>query len=213
MRSGGYANGRARRRAIVRIAAEHFAVSGFAGATVRDIAQAVGISRAGLMRHFESKEALLQAVLEDRDARDREFFTPYARVRGGVGILRGMIDLAENNERSPGMIDLFTRLSVEASDPAHPAHAYFRGRYAGIRRGTASALRAAARAGYLRPDVDPDEAAVRLTAVMDGLQTQWGFEPTVAMAPHVRTAITDLLTAEGVDALERVGSTPGRSEA
>ncbi len=170
------------------------------------------MSRAGLLRHFESKEALLQAVLEDRDARDREFFTPYARVRGGVGILRGMIDLAENNERSPGMIDLFARLSIEASHPAHPAHAYFRGRYAGIRRGTAGALRAAARAGYLRSSVDPDEAAVRLTAVMDGLQTQWGLEPAVAMAPHVRTAITDLLNAEGVDALERAGVASGHDE-
>lgn len=201
--AGGYANGRARRRAIVQAAAEHFAVSGFNGATVRDIAAAVGISRAGLMRHFESKEALLQQVLEDRDERDREHFTPYARVPGGIGILRGMIDLAERNERTPGMINLFIRLSVEAFAPEHPAHGYFRKRYADIRDGTARTLRSAAAKGYLRPGVDPEGAAVRLTAVMDGLQTQWVLDPDIAMSSQVRAAITELLTAEGIEALAR----------
>ncbi|MBC3194875.1 TetR/AcrR family transcriptional regulator [Pseudonocardia sp. C8] len=212
-RPDGYANGRARRRAIVRAAAEHFAVSGFIGATMRDIAQAVGISRAGLARHFATKEALLQAVLEERDASDRCHFVRYAGISGGVGVLRGMIDLAQQNERRPGVIDLFARVSTEAVDPAHPAHEYFRRRYETIRSGTARVLRAASDAGYLRPSLDPDDEAVLLTAVMDGVQVQWMLDRHLPMHDLVRTAIEKLLTPEGLRALRGVESAPLRAAA
>ena len=207
-RAGGYANGRATRRAIITAAAEHFVVRGFEAATVRDIAAAVGISRAGLLRHFPGKEALLQAVLEDRDVRDYEHFRPYARIHGGIGVLRGIIDLSERNEGAPGMVDLFVRLSTEACHPQHPAHGYFRERYAAIRRRTEQSLRSAATAGYLRDDVDPEDAAARLTALMDGLQVQWVLDPDQKMHTRVQKAIEELLTEAGKDALARATPAP-----
>ncbi|MFF9507424.1 TetR/AcrR family transcriptional regulator [Streptomyces sp. NPDC014724] len=194
---GGYAKGRARRAAIIHTAAEYFAQHGFAPVTIVDLAVACGISRAGLLRYFPDKESLLQAVLEDRDRLDRDRFQPYTQIPGGLGILRGMVDLAGHNELSPGLIALFVRLSAEASDPDHPAHPYFAGRYDRIRRGTAHALRKARDAGHVRHDVDPDDAAVRLTAQMDGLQAQWLFHRDIDMAHHVRRAILDLLTEQG----------------
>jgi len=198
---GGYAKGRARREAIVRVASEHFAERGFNGATILDIAATCGISRAGLLHYFPDKETLLAAVLEERDREDQARFEPYVRARGGIGILRGMIDLADHNRLTPGLIDLFVRLSTEATDPAHPAHSYFLERYARIRSGTAWALRAADRAGYLRAEVDPDDAALRLTALMDGLQSQWLLDPSIDMSRHVRAAIGQLLTDAGEAAL------------
>lgn len=102
------------------------------------------------------------------------------------------------------MINLFTRLSTEAADPEHPAHPYFRERYASIRKGTARVLEAAAAMGYLRPDADPMDVAIQLTALMDGLQTQWGLEPGLGMHHHLRRAILGWLTPEGVNALMRV---------
>ncbi|MBD0708164.1 MULTISPECIES: TetR/AcrR family transcriptional regulator [unclassified Streptomyces] len=200
--SGGYAKGRARRAAIIQTAADHFARRGFQAVTVLDLAAACDISRAGLLRYFPDKDALLQAVLEDRDRADRDRFQPYVRLGGGLGVLRGMVDLAGHNELSPGLIELFVRLSGEASDPAHPAHAYFADRYARIRGGTAHALRTAREAGHLREDVDPGEAAVRLTALMDGLQSQWLFDRSVDMARHVRTSVLALLTEPGAAAFD-----------
>ncbi|MFF2351444.1 TetR/AcrR family transcriptional regulator [Kitasatospora sp. NPDC058115] len=200
--SGGYAKGRARRAAIIQTAAEHFAQRGFRAVTILDLAAACDISRAGLLRYFPDKDALLQAVLEDRDRLDRERFRPYTRLGGGLGVLRGMVDLAGHNELVPGLIELFVRLSGEASDPEHPAHAYFADRYERIRRGTAQALRAAREAGHLRGDVDPEEAAVRLTALMDGLQAQWLFDRSVDMARHVRAAVLALLDEPGAAAFD-----------
>jgi hypothetical protein len=114
-----------------------------------------------------------------------------------------MIDLAEHNKRTPGMINLFLRLSVEASAPNTRRTATSGRGYADIRDGTARTLRSAAAKGYLRPGVDPEGAAIRLTAVMDGLQTQWVLDPDIAMSSQVRAAITELLTAEGIEALAR----------
>lgn len=196
----GYAKGRARRAEIIHTAARQFAEKGFDSATILDIAAACGISRAGLLHYFPGKESLLAAVLEDRDREDRLRFRPYARIRGGLGVLRGMVDLAEHNRLVPGLIELFVKLTAEASAPDHPAHAYFVERYDRIHRGTAQALRRAAEAGHLRQDVDHEDAAIRLTSLMDGLQAQWLLNKRIDMARHVQAAILDLLTPSGAEA-------------
>lgn len=200
---GSYAKGRARRQEIVRAATRHFGDRGFTGATILDIANACGITRAGLLHYFADKEALLEAVLEDRDAADRERFRPYARMRGGIGVLRGMVDLAEHNRVAPGLIELFVSLSAEARHPSHPAHEYLIERYERIRNGTAGAVQSAIDHGYVRQDVNATDAAMRLTALMDGLQSQWLLDNTIDMAHHIRAQILDLLTPAGVDAFNR----------
>jgi AcrR family transcriptional regulator len=198
----GYAKGRARRQEIITTATQQFAEKGFGAATILEIAAACGISRAGLLHYFDDKEALLAAVLEDRDAEDRRRFQPYLTAPSGLGVLIGMVDLAEHNRLIPGLIELFVRLSTEASSPAHPAHAYFLERYRRIRSGTARALRSAGEAGYLRDGVDPDDAAVRLTALMDGLQSQWLMDHALDMAAHVSAEIRGLLSDAGAAAFD-----------
>jgi AcrR family transcriptional regulator len=193
----GYAKGRARRDAIIRTASEQFAEKGFLSATILEIAAACGISRAGLLHYFPDKESLLETVLEARDDEDRARFAPYVGTAGALGVLRGMVDLADHNRLVPGLIELFVRLSAEASAPGHPAHGYFLERYERIRRGTEQALRGAMRAGHVRDGVDPAAASVRLTALMDGLQAQWLLDRRIDMAEHIGTEIRDLLTPEG----------------
>ncbi|TPX03719.1 TetR/AcrR family transcriptional regulator [Schumannella luteola] len=204
----GYAKGRARRDAIIHTASAHFAERGFLSATILEIAAACGISRAGLLHHFPDKEALLEAVLEARDVEDQERFAPYTRGSGAIGVLRGMVDLADHNRLVPGLIELFVRLSAEASAPDHPAHDYVVARYERIRSGTARALRGAVRAGHLRPDLDPDDAALRLTALMDGLQAQWLFDRRIDMAAEVRRTLAEWMTPEGLRAFDAVEVAP-----
>lgn len=204
LRGRGYANGRARREEIIRVASTHFAERGFLSATILEIAAVCGISRAGLLHHFPDKEALLEAVLEARDIEDRERFRPYARGFGGMGVLRGMVDLADHNRLVPGLIELFVRLSSEASAADHPAHEYFRRRYERIRAGTGQALALAVEAGQLRPDLDPHDAALRLTATMDGLQTEWLFDRSIDMACAIRAMLREWMTPEGEAAFEAI---------
>ena len=53
------------RRAILDTAATMFAEKGFVGTNLRDIADALGMSRPGLYYHFPSKENLLEAIVEE----------------------------------------------------------------------------------------------------------------------------------------------------
>ena len=53
------------RRAMLEIAAQMFADKGYLGTNLRDIADALGMSRPGLYYHFPNKEKLLEAIIEE----------------------------------------------------------------------------------------------------------------------------------------------------
>ena len=166
----GYAKGRAKRREILDQAMALFGEAGYRGASLREIAARCGLSHAGLLHHFPTKQALLLAVLEHRDEVDG------ARLAGGgtgLALLRGMVDLASLNATRPGIVELFTVLSAEATAVHHPAHAYFVRRYETTVRTAELAYEQARADGVLRPGVEPAAAARQFVALMDGLQIQW----------------------------------------
>lgn len=66
----------ARRQQILRIATELFARHGFRGTTLRRLANQAGISEATIYQHFPSKEALYDAILEQRMDNSRHLFFP-----------------------------------------------------------------------------------------------------------------------------------------
>lgn len=169
-----YAKGRAKRQQIIETAMVVFGESGYNKSSMVEIAERCSLSRAGLSHHFSSKESLLEAVLAWRDRLDRDRFRANGSAgRDGVGILRGMVDLARHNATVPGLISLYSVLAAEAACEGHPAHEYFVARYERIVSGTSKALDQARRAGVLRDGVDPETFAVTLVALMDGLQIQW----------------------------------------
>src|SRR3712207_6803592 len=68
-----------RRESILAAALAEFSAKGFRGATIKSIAEAAGISTGLLYWYFDSKEALLQAVLGE--------FTPLFRLIGDPAAL------------------------------------------------------------------------------------------------------------------------------
>lgn len=194
--TGHYAKGLRRRDEIIEAATEVFARAGFEGASTVEIAADVGISRAGLLHHFESKEELLTAVLEHRERIDREVFVASGSHRGGgIGVLRGMVRLAQRNEARPGLVRLYVVLGAEATSREHPAHEYFVQHYARILDGTTRALEGVRRSGALREGVEPRRFAADLVALQDGLQLQWLFRPEhTAIAAPLEAFIAGALT-------------------
>ena len=167
---GPYAKTEARRAEILRTALDAFSVRGFQGSSLREIAEAAGLSQAGVLHHFSSKETLLAAVLAEKDAVTVSHFQGVS----GIGILDALRLVVRDNLAQPGLIRLFTTLSAEAINEEHPAHAVLpaplrrRPRAAGCRRSGR-----ARQDGDVRADVDVDMAAALLLAIMDGLQMQW----------------------------------------
>lgn len=170
--------GQRTREMIVHKAARLFSEDGFRATSLREIATACNMTHPGLLYHFTNKEALLLAVLEWRDEQDLQTFRKSgSRINDGLGVLRGMVALARQNSSTPGLVELFTTLSAEATASDHPAHEYFAQRYRRIRSGTARALERTREEGLLRADVNIDDLSHELTALQDGLQVQWLLDP------------------------------------
>ncbi|MFF1692412.1 TetR/AcrR family transcriptional regulator [Streptomyces sp. NPDC058257] len=177
--SGQYAAADPRRAAIIDAALVLFAKAGYLNSSLAKIAAEAGTSATVITHHFGSKRRLLMAVLEAREDRTVRTFGRLAPGSGpGSGddvraLFREVLALAAYNLTQPGLIELYTRLSAEAGDPAHPAHAYFAERYERVAGFLASALRRSLDKGQLRTGIDPESIAREILAVSDGLQVQW----------------------------------------
>ncbi|MGY2081710.1 TetR/AcrR family transcriptional regulator [Modestobacter sp. SYSU DS0657] len=188
----GYAKGRARRAEILDAAITLFGEVGYRSASVREIAQRVGISHVALLHHFGGKEELLAAVLAHREERDVEEFG--FESAHGLEVLRRLIALVAANAGRPGIVELYCVLSAEATAAGHPAHDYFRERYARVRAVLQGAFEAVAVAGELRPGVDPRAAAAGVIALTDGLQVQWLLDrDSTDMAAELRHWVNGML--------------------
>lgn len=184
-RRGSYAKGVAKREEILTAALDVIARQGYGRASVKELADAVGLSQAGLLHYFSSKEELFAEVLRKRDEVDGAAFDEIDR--GEVSMAEGFVRTIRHNADVPGLVQLYARLSTEATDPGHPARAFFDERFRMFRRMTSEAFREGQAAGTVRDDVDADQAAALLLAVADGLQTQWLMDQSIDMAAHVET--------------------------
>jgi AcrR family transcriptional regulator len=192
---GEYAKSRARRREIVDAAVEVFSSTGFHKGTLRDVADKVGLSQAGLLHHFPSKEHLLEAVLMSRDADAAALLGD--PVPEGVGLLRAMVRLARHNEAAPELVRLHVVLSAEGTSVDHPLHTYFITRGVTVFQVTRDAFAQAKALGQLKPDVEPAIAARGLLALWDGLQVQWLFHPDdVDVAAGLQRYLESLLAVD-----------------
>lgn len=177
---GAYAKGVAKREEILDAALAVIARNGYQRTSVRDIAEAVGLSQAGLLHYFASKDALFVEILRRRDDVDRERLPEDAGAR-----VEGLIDIMRHNAEVPGLVQLYAELSTEASHPEHAAHDFFTQRYAVLRRQLGDAVRTAQERGEISTALEPESVATILLASADGLQTQWMLEPGVDMAAHL----------------------------
>lgn len=111
----------------VRLVSRH----GFYGFSLQDVANAVGISQAGLLHYVGTKEGLLQLLVEQRyDHRfDPEDYVatgdPAATHPDGASFPGYCRYLVRNNAADPQLIRLYMVLGAEAIAPDHPAHQYF----------------------------------------------------------------------------------------
>ncbi|MEL7976152.1 TetR/AcrR family transcriptional regulator [Isoptericola sp. F-RaC21] len=202
-RPRGYAKGRAKREEILQAAIVTFAEVGYHGASLREIAARVGISHPGLLHHFPTKAALLEAVLEHRDAVDEAGFAE--ELEQGRGYLEALVRLAQRNALRRAVVEVFAGLSTEATSAEHPAHRYFDERYADVVSRSRAELERLADEGRLRPGVDPAVAARTVVALMDGLQVQWLYSlerpraERVDMAADLRAYLDLIIAAPAAD--------------
>src|SRR6187551_547020 len=193
-RRGSYAKGIAKREEILQRALEVIAREGYRGASVKELADAVGLSQAGLLHYFDSKEELFTEIVRKRDEVDMTDYGENTLEHPTVADLRdGYVAVIRHNSDVPGLVQLYSQLSVDAADPQHPAHKFFLERGQNLRSVFAAALAERRESGEFAERIEPETLARILQAVSDGLQLQWMLEPDVDMAGIV-AQLFDALT-------------------
>lgn len=185
--------GKESRSAILDAALAEFTTKGYRGSSVNAIAQRAGITKSGLLHHFESKDALLAAVLAERRAPARG---PEPR-EPSRDFLTALRDVVAHNQQDASWIRFFMIMVVESFTDEHPALPVTRARYEAVTDDLVELFR------ECYPSVTEEEARQFSTlsiAVLDGLQIlrllDEDFDMTVVFALHER-AVESLLRANG----------------
>ena len=171
-----YAQGRESQEIILETALEIIEKKGYGATSLRDIADAVGMTQAGLLHHFGTKENLLVEVLRQRDVVNWRIL---AAENGDDPMT---LRVARHNETVPALVHLYVNLEAAAADPAHPAHEFFLRRESEVLASMRRDIEARQQAGTFPADVDSAMVARVFLAVSDGLQAEWGVNPEVDLS-------------------------------
>lgn len=200
-RIGQYRKGIAKREEIIEASLRVIAEQGYRGATVQELSKAVGLAKTSLLHYFESREDLLVEVLRRRDELDSAEFEGLSPEAGA----RQLVRTVRQNAGVPGLVELFVRLSAEATSPEHPGHEYFVERYAAARAAGAETMRGLQETGLLPSAADPECMAAILVALIDGLQIQWLLDGDLDMGGTIEHFLSVLASASGSE----MSTTPG----
>ncbi len=178
-----------RREAVLKAAMNVFGARGYNKGALVEIAEQAGMTHAGVLHHFGSKEGLLVAMLKYRDGEEVAGVPARAQTEGPA-FLQHLVDTVDENTRRRGVVQAYSVLSGESVTDGHPAHDYFQERFSGLRSKIAGVL------GEVSGNTDEAEladAASALIAIMDGLQVQWLLDPDAIDMPRILSKTIDEL--------------------
>ncbi|MGH3968187.1 MAG: TetR/AcrR family transcriptional regulator [Mycobacterium sp.] len=170
------AKGEDRKQRILEVAQRLLTRNGWRNTTLAQIAGEAGVSPAGLLHHFESKEQLLHAVLDARDADDD------AHANRAGDLITEIARVPERFESTPELMGAFTVLLVENLLPDAPLHDRLLTRYRDAIDIVAGLIRSGQAAGRYRTDMDPAVKAIEIIAFVNGMETTWLLDPSIPLA-------------------------------
>ena len=109
----------------------------------------------------------------------------------GLEYFRRLPEVMAAHTNNRGLLELFSTIAAEASNPDHPAHHFIQARYTNNLATLAAHLTQAVDAGDVAPLTPAKiDIEVRLvTAVLDGIGLQWLLDPSTDVATAVATYI------------------------
>lgn len=168
-------HGDLRRRKILEVAVDLFAARGFNDVGIAEIASEVGVTPAGLLHHFPTKATLLLAVLQERELRVEQTLRRHLEEKDDF--ITAFLKILEDNEKSPGLVQLFAVLSAESLSSTHPGHGWFVARYDNTISAAAEQLDRVIDVNALPPGVTAVTIARWMHGLADGLRIQWLLNP------------------------------------
>ncbi|MCE7796001.1 TetR/AcrR family transcriptional regulator [Sphingobium sufflavum] len=160
-----------RREAILTEAIRALSEKGYHGFSINELARRCGLTTAGILHHFGSKQGLLIALLDMRDRLDQQAILPLLapedrRVPSTRdSCLTTLRAIMARNAEQPEIIRLYAILRTEAVVPDHPAFTFFRTREMAVLNVFRDMV------SDLVPD--PLSTARQILALIGGLEMQW----------------------------------------
>ena len=169
------AKGEDRKQRILAVAQRLVSRNGWRNTTLAQIAREAGVTPAGLLHHFESKEQLLHAVLDARDLDDDTHSDRFGDLLGEIA------QVADRFNRAPDLVGTFTVLLGENIDPDAPLHDRLVARQRDATEIVAAGIRRGQAAGRFRADINPAVKAVEILAFIHGMEMTWLLDPSIPL--------------------------------
>lgn len=184
------------RATIVGRALELGSLEGLEGLTIGRLADDIGMSKSGLIRHFGSKEGLQLAALQAAiELFQREIWDPIADEPPGLVRLRAICEAWISyleRELLPGGCFL-TAAATEFDGRSGPVRDATRKAWARWLRTLENEVRTAIEAGDLPADTDPEQVAFELNALVMGLNNALQLHGDRDAPARARRAVDRLL--------------------
>ena len=192
----------ARRRQIIDAAIVCFARDGFHRATMQDVCREAGLSFGAVYRYFSSKDEIIEAIADERHAREAEFMESAQEAGAGMEGLRKLgreffSSLADPDERRRRRLGV----QVWAEALRNPAvHRLVRRGVDRPRELMAELVREAQARGELDDSLDAEGVARVFQAMFHGFVLQQAWDPKADVATYLETveAVADALFPEPV---------------
>ena len=177
-----------RRQQILDAAVALFGAKGYRGTGVAALAERVGMTATGMLYYFGSKERLLQEVVAERDRRDVLDLDSLT--------LSSFRELGRHNAETASLTRLYVVLGAESLDADDPLHDFFIDRYETARALVRSVIEREQDEGNFRADLDVEQIAREVIAVLMGLEIQWLTDPDRVDLAQAMEAYFDRLIVE-----------------
>nr|WP_235666603.1 TetR/AcrR family transcriptional regulator [Mycolicibacterium aurum] len=170
-----FAKGEDRRQRILAVAERLLARNGWRNTSLAQIAKEAGVTPAGLLHHFDSKEQLLNAVLDARDADDD------AHADRSGDLVTELSRVPERFQRSPELVGTFMVLLAENIAPDAPLHDRLHKRYRDAVDIITDIIERGQRDGAYRTDFSAANKATEILAFINGMETLWLLDPSIPL--------------------------------
>lgn len=166
----------AKRRQIIKAATTCFARKGFHSTSTAEICAEAGMSPGNLFHYFDNKNAIIEAIVEEERRDTNEYFAKLELAEDQFGALLEFLDIV----MALAGDETYSRLALEIGAEAmrNPLiGAQMAVSDADTRAAIAKLLRNAMARKQVDTDLDPDQAATWIAALVDGVFSRLAVDP------------------------------------
>lgn len=168
------ARGDARRNRILAAATREFGNRGYESTRIADIARSAGVTDAGVLHHFSTKQDLFMAVVERREEAYQTVSLPGESVRS---LFDQFIEAVRRAAEEPELLRFRVMLTGASRIKGHPVEGRAQRTLESALDTLIPMVRGRIAAGEIAEGTDPEQLILELFALNEGIRDQWSTLP------------------------------------